>query len=109
MPQSRQQLPISPLCDKLKPYYSASGVVGRALGVDARSHWFDPSFSYRLRAICEVWYFGVLRIMNRGLSLAGAYLEKIPGTGKFFGACESSSENSLGAARNVLALAVDDR
>ena len=26
----------------------ASGVVGRTLGVDARSHWFDPGLSYRL-------------------------------------------------------------
>jgi len=47
--------------------------------------------------------------MKRDLSLAGVYSVKILGTGKFFGACESSSENSLGAARNVLALAVDDR
>ncbi len=68
-----------------------------------------PALATACTGNCEVWYFGDFRVANRGLSLAGAYSVKIPGIGKFFGACENSLENSLGAARNVLALAVDDR
>ena len=52
---------------------SASGVVNRALGFDAGSHWFDPSFSYRLRAICEVWCLGDFRVV-RTRSIAGGRL-----------------------------------
>ena len=90
----------------------AFGSVGRALGSHARSPGFDP------QALATAFFgqFAKLGVRwfpcreSRSTSLGGVYSGKIPGTGKFFvGACASSSENSLGAARNVLALAVDDR
>ena len=65
-----------------------------------------PDIKYQ---ISETWSSRIITTLQLNQKVTVAYSVKIPGTGKFFRACESSSENSLGPTRNVLALAVDDR